>query len=102
MGHVVSTNGHNGHNGKGTGVDLGLRVEVAKPCCNRLENGGWCSREAGHPGACDAMPRRHGPEESLWNFHRGQIRMCGKAISPSQICRYQRGHHGACENERAL
>jgi len=92
-------NGKNGHpNGKTHFIeDKGDHEARPKPCCERLDNGGWCSRIVGHDGPHDAMPRRHGPEVSIWHQHRGQKKICGKVVSPSTMCLFQRGHSGDCK-----
>ena len=82
---------------QGIAIDKGAREEIAKPCCKRLENGGWCTGPIDHDGACWGPARVHGPIESIWDRHRGQMVICGKVVKDPVVCLMQRGHHGACK-----
>jgi hypothetical protein len=84
----------NGHSKKP--IDKGLRTEEPKLCGNRLPNNGWCQLINEHDGICDGLARPHGPIDSLWHRHRGQIKVCGKVTGPATMCSKQRGHSGVC------
>lgn len=79
------------------GVDKGAHEEIPKPCAQRTGNGGWCELSDRHSGPCYGAPRQHGPVESIWHQHKGQMKICGKVTGPATLCEMQRGHHGACK-----
>lgn len=117
---AIVTNGSNGHgsNGHSTiavnpalGFDAGEDRDKRepKPCLARMENGGWCQKPDGHDrqrdaagnlivDAHDGPARPHGPEQSQWDVHRGQKRMCGAVTGPATLCGFERGHGGRHED----
>lgn len=98
----VNGNGHNKLRG-GTPIyvsseDKGAREIKSPPCAKRLDNGGWCVLVDAHEGACGGLPRRFGPEDSIWHRHRGRMVICGKVTGPDAVCTMQRGHFGTCKS----
>jgi len=92
---MSESNGKNGHAKR----DDGLRPDMddPRPCCARMEHGGWCGLPDGHEGPHDGPPRAAGPIQSASEVI-GRCKECCKVVKTDDaLCRLPRGHSGDCK-----